>query len=310
MNIKILEGDLYCDGQKFDLDDYEILNQLGSGANAVVFKVFNKKLHRYEALKIWKLKQVQSSFNEMIFKSEVQKNARLNINNVVKLYYIGVENNLQYALFEYCEGISLNNYLTKNKCSYIQRLFLLSSILSVVSELYNKGIYHGDLHSENIMVIENNIKILDFGSSIFWGKENLKKRDAQLLFDLSVEVVPELLDFSFFNEHVRNQDSSDVCECIKGLLYLLCFELQDGDDSPFDAYFLQLALITVQCKGFNQEDVKKYMSYNRTFVDYLDRYSVGNKKINFLDYICRSLEDIQATYVKFGLEFVGRHKLI
>lgn len=310
MQIKIFEGVLYCDGQKFNLEDYEILHQLGSGANAVVFKVFNKKLHRCEALKIWKLKQVQSSFNEMIFKSEVQKNARLNINNVVKLYYIGVENNLHYALFEYCEGISLNDYLTKNKCTYIQRLFLLSSILSVVSELYDKGIYHGDLHSGNVMVVENNIKILDFGSSIFWGKENLKKRDAQLLFDLSVEVVPELLDFSFFNEHVRNQDSSDVCECIKGLLYLLCYELDDGDDSPFEYYISNLALITVQCKGFNQEDVKEYMSYNKLFIDYLDWCSVINKKTNFLDYTCRSLENIQEKYVKLGLEFVGRNKLI
>ena len=42
MKIKILEGDLYCDGQKFHLEDYEILHQLGSGANAVVFKVFNR----------------------------------------------------------------------------------------------------------------------------------------------------------------------------------------------------------------------------------------------------------------------------
>lgn len=310
MKIKILEGDLYCDGQKFHLEDYEILHQLGSGANAVVFKVFNKKLHRYEALKIWKPKQNQSSFNEMIFKSEAQKNARLNSDNVARLYYIGTESNLHYALVEYCEGISLNNYLTKNKCSYIQRLFLLSLILSVVSEMYDKGIYHGDLHSKNIMVSGNNIKILDFGSSIFWGKENLKKRDAQLLFDLSVEVVPELLDFSFFNEHVRNQDSKDVCECIKGLLYLLCYELQDGDDSPFDVYFFRLALITVQCKGFNQEDVKKYMSYNKIFVDYLDRYSVRNEKIDFLDYIVRSLKDIQETYIKFDLEFVGRDKLI
>ena len=246
----------------------------------------------------------------MIFKSEAQKNARININNVVKLYYIGVENNLYYALFEYCEGISLNNYLAKNKCSYIQRLFLLSTILSVVSELYDKGIYHGDLHSGNIMVKENNIKILDFGSSIFWGKENLKKRDAQSLFDLSVEVVPELLDFSFFNEHVRNQDSSDVCECIKGLLYLLCYELHDGDDSPFEYYFSNLAFITAQCKGFNQEDVKKYMSYNKIFIFYLDRYNVSSKNINFLDNIFKTLEDVQESYARLGLEFIERSKLI
>lgn len=310
MKIEILEGDLYCDSQKFDLEDYIILHQLGSGANAVVFKVFNKKLHRYEALKIWKLRLNQSSFNEMIFKSEVQKNARININNVVKLYYIGVENNLNYALFEYCEGISLNNYIAKNKCSYIQRLFLLSSILSVVTELYDKGIYHGDLHSGNIMVTENNIKILDFGSSIFWGKENLKKRDAQLLFDLSVEIVPELLDFSFFNEHVRSRDSSDVCECIKGLLYLLCYELHDGNESPFDYYFSKLALITVQCKGFNLEDVKKYMSYNKIFIYYLDYYSDSSKRTNFLDYIFGTLEDIQESYAKLGLELVERNKLI
>ena len=39
MKIEILEGHLYCDSQKFDLEDYKILHQLGSGANAVVFKV-------------------------------------------------------------------------------------------------------------------------------------------------------------------------------------------------------------------------------------------------------------------------------
>lgn len=310
MKIKILEGDLYCDGQKFHLEDYEILHQLGSGANAVVFKVFNKKLHRYEALKIWKPKQNQSSFNEMIFKSEAQKNARLNINNVAKLYYIGIESNLHYALVEYCEGMSLNNYLAKNKCSYIQRLFLLSLILSVVSELYDKGIYHGDLHSKNIMVSGNSIKILDFGSSIFMGKENLKKRDAQLLFDLSVEVVPELLDFSFLNEHVRNQDSNDVCECIKGLLFLLCFELHDGGERPFDAYFYYLALITVQCKGFDQEDVKKYMAYDKIFIECLDLCSIKNEKLNLLEYIDGSLKDIKEIYTKYGLEFVERDKNI
>ena len=209
MSILIKNERLVIDNRIFPLDNYRIIEEIGRGANAVVFLVVNDILGRNEALKLWLPRKGQSAVDKNRFFAEIRKNAQFTEDSTITTIYSGnVWGDIYYCIMEYCPGIQLKEYLESNP-SWIARWGLSRSISDTLKIIYDKGFYHGDLHDRNIIVDSGSqywFKILDFGTSIFSGKEMSLKRDAELLFKLSLELfVPPLAEVVFYNNsEIRN----------------------------------------------------------------------------------------------------------
>ena len=270
MNIKVENNKLYVD-EKPVLENEHVLQELGYGANAVVFLSYNSLLNREEAIKIWKPRKGHNNVDIKRYLSEIQKNAGFNNDNIAKVYEAGIVNNCYYIKMEYCHGLTLKDYLLNNP-SYCERLYVLSNIVSTMYDVYSKGEHHGDLHSRNIMVNNYEVKILDFGTSVFAKEKELSyKRDATMLFDLAIEVLPELKDISFFFDKVRKKTSLEICECIIYLIELLCYEMKDFGDTPYDFYLMNIAIIAKKCDALELSDIRdKYKNLTSIF-DYVEK---------------------------------------
>ncbi|EIA23531.1 Protein kinase, partial [Candidatus Arthromitus sp. SFB-2] len=92
---------------------YEIIEKLGEGGMANVYKAKCKILKRFTTIKI--LKQELTNDEEFVrkFKDEAMEVAKLSDNNIVKVYDIGVEDNLHYIVMEYIDGKTLKEYISE-----------------------------------------------------------------------------------------------------------------------------------------------------------------------------------------------------
>ncbi|HEX3037977.1 MAG TPA: protein kinase [Oscillospiraceae bacterium] len=269
MDTDLLNEKLYIDGKQIDIDNYRVIKLLGYGANADVYLVKNTLLLRLEAMKVWKPRKRMQTVDATRFKSEVIKNSKFSHPNIAAFYHAGIYSGSYIAFLEYCKGTTLEEYM-RNAPSYLNRLSLLYQIAWTMNTVYACGCYHGDLHSKNILVDCEKIKILDFGTSIFaHSAEDSHKRDAKMLYQLSIEVLPELKSFTFYSEKMIEKPSIDICNCILGLIYLLCFEANDSGDQPFDSYLIILAEIMFSCPGFDLNEVIEYVHDDR-FIEILN----------------------------------------
>lgn len=204
MDIGVKDGKLVIGTIEFSLPGYRIVDELGTGANAKIFLVYNKSLDRNEALKIWLPRKKKNHVNEKQFYSELRKNSLFTGNNsIATIYTGGCQMGIYFCIMEYCPGLTLKNFLKSNP-PWIYRWGLARQISDTMKSLYEKGIFHGDLHSNNIIINindnENWLKILDLGTSIFSGEENSHRRDARLLYDLSFQLLPCVRELAFYND--------------------------------------------------------------------------------------------------------------
>ncbi|BBM82378.1 serine/threonine-protein kinase [Candidatus Uabimicrobium amorphum] len=147
-------------GKKFR--QYRIERLLGRGAMGVVYKAFDEHLQRHVALKV-----LQTSFigekEHKQFVREVQAIANLNHNNIVKLFEVGTEPT-HYFTMEYIEGETLAQVLENEIISQAAIARIVSKIAQGLYHAHLKGIVHGDIKPENIMIArDREPKIMDFG---------------------------------------------------------------------------------------------------------------------------------------------------
>lgn len=174
MDIGVKDGKLVIGTIEFSLPGYRIVDELGTGANAKIFLVYNKSLDRNEALKIWLPRKKKNHVNEKQFYSELRKNSLFTGNNsIATIYTGGCQMGIYFCIMEYCSGLTLKDFLKSNP-PWIYRWGLARQISDTMKSLYEKGIFHGDLHSNNIIINindnENWLKILDLGTVFFLGK--------------------------------------------------------------------------------------------------------------------------------------------
>ena len=167
-----------------------IEEKLDKGANGFVFVGNNKYLERKVAVKIWlklRPKDERNKFLQGI--DEVRKTDRA-AGKTIRIYDAGEISGIFYAVMEYFEGYTLKKWLKQSKPCLKIRLNLAEEIIDSVYLATKSGIYHGDLHSKNILVSKNNdFRIIDFGTSFFSNKKKSLRRH----FDLIYKTMAELL---------------------------------------------------------------------------------------------------------------------
>ncbi|WP_051624139.1 Stk1 family PASTA domain-containing Ser/Thr kinase [Clostridium akagii] len=144
---------------------YEILEKIGEGGSAVVFKAKCHILNRLVAVKV--LKDDLSADMEFVekFKREAYAVASLSNNNIVNIYDIETEENINYIIQEYIDGKTLKQVITENgKLDYKDAVNKCRQIASALDCAHKNKIIHRDIKPHNVMVTKEGVlKVTDFG---------------------------------------------------------------------------------------------------------------------------------------------------
>ncbi len=144
---------------------YEIIEEIGNGGMARVFKAKCRLLNRFVAIKILKPEFAKDSEFLARFNTEAQAAAALSHQNIVSIFDVGRENDIEYIVMEYVEGITLKEYIKKNKMlSWQETVDFSIQICKALKCAHSNGIIHRDIKPQNIIYTPDNIlKVTDFG---------------------------------------------------------------------------------------------------------------------------------------------------
>ncbi len=146
-------------------DRYEIIEKIGSGGMAVVYRGKDKKLDRYVTIKV--LREEFIGDEEFIerFRSEACSAARLSHPNIVRVYDVGEDGEINYIVMEYIHGDTLKTAIRK-KAPFDSRstINVAIQIASALSQAHKAHIVHRDIKPQNILVgTDGVVKVTDFG---------------------------------------------------------------------------------------------------------------------------------------------------
>ncbi|MEM3872550.1 MAG: serine/threonine-protein kinase [Nitrososphaeria archaeon] len=148
------------------IDKYEIIEEIGRGGMAIVYKALHPFLERYVAIKILPEYFVQDKEFVERFSREAKTMVNLNHPNIVKIYDAGVFKNYYFIVMELIEGQTVKELIkTKGKLDIDLSLEITIQVANALSYAHNKGIVHRDVKPSNILVEEksNRSVITDFG---------------------------------------------------------------------------------------------------------------------------------------------------
>lgn len=158
-----MDKDKYI-GQLLD-DRYEILEVIGVGGMAVVYKALCHRLNRMVAVKILKDEFVQDKEFRERFHGESQAVAMLSHPNIVSVYDVSTSNEADYIVMELIDGISLKQYMQrKGVLNWKETLHFAIQIAKALEHAHSRGIVHRDIKPHNVMILKNgSVKVADFG---------------------------------------------------------------------------------------------------------------------------------------------------
>ena len=146
-------------------DRYEILEKIGTGGMADVYKAVDNKLSRNVAVKV--LKQEFSENENFVskFRVEAQAAAGLMHPNVVNVYDVGEEDGIYYIVMELVEGITLKKYIEKKaRLSFEEAVSIAIQVGLGIEAAHEKHIIHRDIKPQNIIIsLAGKVKVTDFG---------------------------------------------------------------------------------------------------------------------------------------------------
>jgi len=144
---------------------YELLSQIGSGGMADVYKAMDLKLDREVAVKILRAEFSQDENFLKRFDQEAKAAASVQSPNVVNIYDVGADGDVNYIVMELAEGITLKEYIQKKgKLEIIEAINISMQIAAGIREAHIHGIIHRDIKPQNVIVSPDGVvKVMDFG---------------------------------------------------------------------------------------------------------------------------------------------------
>lgn len=144
---------------------YELLEKVGGGGMAIVYKARCHLLNRYVAVKILRLELVEDEEFVSRFRRESQAAASLSHPNIVNIYDVGEEDGIYYIVMEYVSGGTLKDYIRKKgRLSPGEAIDISINICSAIEHAHQNKIVHRDIKPQNILMGEDgSVKVADFG---------------------------------------------------------------------------------------------------------------------------------------------------
>lgn len=159
---------------------YEILEVIGMGGMAVVYKARCHRLNRLVAIKVLKDEYSQDAEFRRRFHAESQAVAMLSHPNIVSVYDVSHSSNTDYIVMELIEGITLKQYLEqKIQLGWREALHFTTQIAKALEHAHSRGIIHRDIKPHNIMILKDgSVKVADFGIARITSAQSTLTREA------------------------------------------------------------------------------------------------------------------------------------
>lgn len=148
------------------LDDrYEILETIGEGGMALVFRALDHRLNRYVAVKIMREEMAKDEEFRRRFCAESHAVAMLSNPNIVAVYDVSHSDEQEYIVMELISGITLKQYMDKKGAlDWKEVVHFSKQITRALSHAHERGIIHRDIKPQNIMLLrDGTLKVADFG---------------------------------------------------------------------------------------------------------------------------------------------------
>lgn len=148
---------------------YELIEMIGVGGMAYVYKAYDSIDDRTVAVKILKEEYLHNEEFSRRFKNESKAIAILSHPNIVRVNDVSFGESMQYIVMEYIDGITLKEYIEQQKVlQWKEVLHFIVQILQALQHAHDKGIVHQDVKPQNIMLLsDGTIKVTDFGIARF-----------------------------------------------------------------------------------------------------------------------------------------------
>jgi len=202
---------------------YELIEKIGEGGMAVVYKAKDRLLNRYVAIKILRPEFAKDEKFLENFKKESQAAAGLSHPNIVNVYDVGKEGNIHFIVMELIVGKSLSQVIEeKGKLNYKEAISIASQVASALSLAHKNQIVHRDVKPHNILITESGTaKLADFGIARAVSKESIAEGSDKIMGSVHY-FSPEQARGSYVDER------SDIYS-----LGIVLFEMLTGK-VPFD----------------------------------------------------------------------------
>ncbi|MDR2591128.1 MAG: Stk1 family PASTA domain-containing Ser/Thr kinase [Oscillospiraceae bacterium] len=159
---------------------YEILELIGVGGMAYVYKALCHRLNRLVAIKILKEEFAADEDFQRRFYTESQAVAMLSHPNIVAVYDVSRSGNAEYIVMELIEGITLKQYINrKGLLNWKETLHFTTQIVKALVHAHSRGIIHRDIKPHNIMILKDgSVKVADFGIARLLSMQNTLTQEA------------------------------------------------------------------------------------------------------------------------------------
>ena len=150
---------------KLLLGRYEIIEKIGEGGMAVVYKAKDRLLNRYVAIKILRPEFVKDEQFVENFRKESQAAAGLSHPNIINVYDVGKEGNIHFIVMELIDGKPLSQVIDeKGRLDYKEAISIARQVASALSLAHKNQIIHRDVKPHNILITSTGTaKLADFG---------------------------------------------------------------------------------------------------------------------------------------------------
>ncbi|MGM0214653.1 Stk1 family PASTA domain-containing Ser/Thr kinase [Enterococcus sp. AZ109] len=161
---------------------YKVIASIGSGGMANVFLAHDLILDRDVAIKVLRFNFQNDQTAIRRFQREALAATELVHPNIVSVYDVGEEDDMQYLVMEYVRGMDLKRYIqTHYPIPYTKIVDIMQQILSAVSLAHAHGIIHRDLKPQNVLIDQEGVvKITDFGIAIALSETSLTQTNSLL----------------------------------------------------------------------------------------------------------------------------------
>lgn len=144
---------------------YELIEKIGEGGMATVYKAKDRLLNRFVAIKVLRPEFTKDAEFIENFRKESQSAAGLTHPNIVSVYDVGREGNIHFIVMELVEGETLSDRISNNgPLGYKETISIMKQIVSALALAHKNGIIHRDIKPHNILITKENVaKLADFG---------------------------------------------------------------------------------------------------------------------------------------------------
>ena len=146
-------------------DRYELIEPIGEGGMAVVYKALDRRLSRYVAVKIMRPEMARDPEFRQRFFAESHAVAMLSSPNIVAVYDVSHSADIEYIVMELVDGITLKQYMErKGKIPWREVVYFSKQIARALAHAHEKGVVHRDIKPQNMLLLRDGmLKVGDFG---------------------------------------------------------------------------------------------------------------------------------------------------